>query len=94
MVLAFARLDADFSGMANVKPLWMEEVVHKASIDVSEECTRAAASTVVAMGWEADKDMHGQSLVPRFYADHPFLFLILDRRSGCSRITRSGNGIP
>jgi serpin B len=83
MVLAFERFDADFSGMANVKTLWMDEVVHEARVDVNEHGTRAAASTAVVMSWGALKDVYGEGAVPRFCADHPFLFVILDRQSAC-----------
>ena len=48
-------------------------VVHQAYVDVNEEGTEAAAATAVAVA---------TSLPPSFRADHPFLFLIRDTRSG------------
>jgi len=50
--------------------------IHKALVAVNEEGTEAAASTAVLMeGGEAEP-------IPVFRADHPFLFLIRDKRTG------------
>jgi serpin B len=67
---------ADFSGMDGRRDLTLSEVKHKAYIDVSEEGTEAAAATggVVALTAFAPP--------PRFIADHPFLYLIRDTKSG------------
>ncbi len=68
---------ADFSGMNGRKDLFISAVLHKAFVDVNEEGTEAAAATGVVMG--------GTSVRPRpvvFRADHPFLFLIRDNKSG------------
>ena len=48
-------------------------MIHKALVEVNEEGTEAAAASVVGMGRMA---------MPSFMADHPFLFLILDNKSG------------
>jgi serpin B len=68
--------NADFSGIATVKPLFLLAVTHKAFIEVNEEGTEAAAATIVEekKGREPERQ--------RFRADHPFLFLVRDRRSG------------
>jgi serpin B len=69
---------ADFSGMT-VKPdtLFISDVVHKACVDVDEKGTEAAAATGGGlMGG-------GGQPFPTFIADHPFIYLIRDRKSGC-----------
>jgi serpin B len=70
---------ADFSGIAPNRGLAISEVVHKAFVDVSEQGTEAAAATGIAMHATAMR-MPEQAVV--FRADHPFLFLIRDTRSG------------
>jgi len=67
---------ANFSGMDNTRSLFIGAVVHKAFVDVNEEGTEAAAATAVVMLRAAAKPP------PVFRADHPFVFLIRDTRSG------------
>ncbi len=78
MVRAFDAQKADFTGISGGKePLWISEVIHKAFVEVNEEGTEAAAATaVIAMGGAAP------AKPVEFRADHPFLFLIRDTRSG------------
>jgi serpin B len=68
---------ADFSGMDGRHDLHVGIVVHGAFVDVNEEGTEAAASTGATMRLGAER--FGQM----FLADHPFLFLIRDRETGC-----------
>ena len=80
MTLAFTP-QADFSRMASVEDLMLSEVVHKAFVDVNEEGTEAAAATaVVATPAAAPFGDPEEPVV--FRADHPFVFLIRDNRSG------------
>ncbi len=76
---AFALPPADFSGMDGRKDLFISAVIHKAFVDVNEEGTEAAAATAVTM-------VLGAAVAPEppvvFRADHPFLFFIVERRSG------------
>ncbi len=74
MVNAFSPGAADFSGMTGSRrPLWIDEVVQKAFVDVDEKGTEAAAASAVIMrGGNIDI----------FRADHPFIFLIRDVRTG------------
>jgi serpin B len=76
---AFIPGGADFSGMSgtNGRKLFLQAVVHKAFVDVNEEGTEAAAATGVAVAEEAEP---ADPAV--FRADHPFVFLIRDNRSG------------
>jgi serpin B len=78
MSLAFSPGRADFSGMDGSHELFLSAVVHKAFVDVNEQGTEAAAATgigVVATAARVD-----QPII--FRADHPFLLLIRDMRSG------------
>lgn len=82
MPLAFSR-SADFSGMSNPtdpnESLMIDNVYHKAFVNIDEAGTEAAAATAVVM--KARGAAHTPN-VPEFRADHPFLFLIRDLRTG------------
>jgi len=68
---------ADFSGMGWPKgKLWISQIKHKAFVEINEEGTEAAAVTAVEM---ATKSMPNG---PEFRADHPFIFIIRDNKSG------------
>jgi serpin B len=70
---------ADFSGMSTHEQLYLSAVIHKAFVDVNEEGTEAAAATGVAVAVRAAMVLSEPAV---FRADHPFLFLIRDRKSG------------
>jgi serine protease inhibitor len=78
MTDAFSMKDANFSGMTGGKDFFIGQVVHKAFVDVYEEGTEAAAATGVVM-------KSGMAPRPKtvFRADHPFIFLIRHKPSGC-----------
>jgi serpin B len=80
MTLAFTP-QADFSRMASIEDLMLSEVVHKAFVDVNEEGTEAAAATGVAVAAAAAPAGDPEEPIV-FRADHPFVFLIRDNRSG------------
>jgi serpin B len=71
---AFDDAKANFAGMDG-RPDWLyiAAVLHKASVDVNEEGTEAAAATAVVI---ATKSFPQPPVV--FRADHPFIFLIRD----------------
>ena len=79
MPLAFSP-DADFSGITTAQRLRIDEVAHKAYIDVNEEGTEAAAATAVIMKASA-RFMNPEPPV-EVIVDRPFLFAITDMASG------------
>jgi len=83
MPRAFDQNTADFSGMTGKRELFITAVIHKAFIDVNEEGTEAAAATAVVIARPtAMPPRRDQPPPPVFRADHPFVFLIRDNRSG------------
>ena len=79
MPQAFEKNVADFSGMTGKRDLWISAAIHKAFVDVNEEGTEAAAATGIVMRSMAVTREQPPIV---FRADHPFLFLIRDNRSG------------
>ena len=71
---------ADFSGMDGTRLLYISGVFHKAWVEVNEEGTEAAAATAGTM--QARSIARPVAPPPVFRADHPFIFLIRDTRSG------------
>lgn len=65
---------ADFSGISN-SGLSISNIIHQAYVDVNEEGTEAAAATAVVM-------KQSKEPIYLFRADHPFIFLIRDNKSG------------
>lgn len=79
MGIAFSD-EADFSGMSTQDRLVISDVIHKAYIDLNEKGTEAAAATAVVVAVAS-------AVIPRtervtFRADHPFLFVIRENRTG------------
>ena len=66
--------NADFSGIDGTTLGYISLLRHGAFVEVDEEGTTAAAATVSHHVMKSE--------TPRFQADHPFLFLIRDNRSG------------
>jgi serpin B len=80
--LAFDRERADFTGLANPSDpadrLYISEVFHKAFVKVDEKGTEAAAASAVMMARVASAEAPPKE----FRADHPFLFVIRDQKTG------------
>ncbi len=79
MPLAFSA-EADLGGITTARRLRIDEVVHKAYIDVNEEGTEAAAATAVVIRAMARFAAGGPPV--EMIVDRPFLFAITDSRSG------------
>ncbi|MFN8489817.1 MAG: serpin family protein [Caldilineaceae bacterium] len=74
---AFDEEKANFAGMDGQENwLYIGAALHKAFIEVNEEGTEAAAASAVIML------ARGISKNPVFCADHPFVFVIVDKRAG------------
>jgi serpin B len=78
MPLAFSD-NADFSSMSKKTKLKIGQVLHRAFIEVNEKGTEVAAATIVQM--EMLSAGPSKTTVV-FKADHPFLFLLLERKTG------------
>lgn len=72
---------ANFSGMTGSPGFNISAAIHKAYIGVNEQGTEAAAATSTVMRATAMRRQMPQPPIV-FRADHPFLFLIRDTRSG------------
>jgi serpin B len=73
---------ADFSGMTGRPEFSISAAIHKAFIDVNEEGTEAAAATATTMFATAMRMPQQEPPPIVFRADHPFLFMIRDTRTG------------
>jgi len=73
---------ADFSGMTGKPDFAISAAIHKAFIDVDEQGTEAAAATAVVMYATAMRHEFPEPPPIVFRADHPFLFILLDTKSG------------
>ena len=80
MTDAFDPQKADFAGMdGRPDRLYITAAIHKAYVDVNEKGTEAAAATAVMVGGKA---LMPPEPPPVFRADHPFLFLIQENKTG------------
>lgn len=77
---AFSNL-ADFSLMDSKKDVKIDEVIHKAFVEVNEKGTEAAAATAVVMVTRGSSNRK-RPIIKEFNADHPFIFIIRDIKSG------------
>lgn len=80
---------ADFSGIA--KRLCIENVNHRAKVEVNEQGTKAAAVTEANMMMTSVAPVREEII--NFICDHPFLYLIRDRTNGLVLFTGVMNQI-
>jgi serine protease inhibitor len=75
---------AEFGGMSESREIFISAILHKAFVEVNEQGTEAAAATAAFAAESAvPEPVEMIPFVPIFRADHPFLFLIRDRTTGC-----------
>ncbi|KAH8009656.1 hypothetical protein HPB51_018953 [Rhipicephalus microplus] len=72
----FSARDANLTGVSSKRPLALDEVLHKALLDVDEKGTEAVA---LSSGIVRHSKTPGGEV--EFKADHPFLFFIEDVRT-------------
>jgi serpin B len=77
MTDAFDPEKADFSGMIDHDEFALSAVLHKARVKVDEQGTEAAAVTMMAL---AAGVIEEEEII--FHVNRPFLFLIVERRTG------------
>lgn len=80
---AFVEGEAEFDGMFEPQPgcyYWVNKVIQKSRIVVSERGTEAGSVTVVEMNVESAAPMDPKRVY--FYADRPFVFVIGEETSG------------
>lgn len=70
---------ANFSKMTKAKRFMISKVLHKAFVALDEHGTEAAAATIVPMKIGGRASANTVS----FTADHPYMFLIRHRKTGC-----------
>ncbi|XP_049800497.1 leukocyte elastase inhibitor-like isoform X2 [Schistocerca nitens] len=70
---------ANFTGITDEERLKVDKVLHKAFVEVNEKGTEAAASTV-SVAVPTSLQIGGPQPII-FKADHPFVFLILDKQT-------------
>lgn len=67
---------ADFSSMTTGKEMALSNVLHKTYLSIDEKGTEALAATALSLNLKTSKEAERPIL---FRADHPFIFIIMDR---------------
>lgn len=84
MPSAFSLENADFSkindlSVSGAPSLYIDDVIHKTKIEVTEKGTKAAAVTAVMMG--AGSAMPKEKKKVNIYLDKPFVYMIVDKNN-------------
>jgi len=84
MDTAFDPYMADFSKINDMSvdgalPLYIDDVIHKTKIEVTEKGTKAAAATAVVMGAGAAAPIEKKKVY--IYLDRPFVYMIVDKNN-------------
>ena len=82
MSAAVTAGEADFSGINPDAGLFISSVIHKATIDVDEKGTTAAAATVIGFDTTGGCGGPQPATTISLKFNHPFLFLIRDVKTG------------
>ncbi len=69
---------ANFTGISESEPLYIDRVTQKSFIEVNEEGTEAAAATAVVIVRYGEQDPNHRY----FHANHPFIFFIEHEETG------------
>ena len=78
MINSFSQTDADFSNLNNKKDLYVEEIIQRTFINVTETGTEAAAVTIIDIaGSPVDS---APKIVYEMNVNHSFIYLIKDKR--------------
>ncbi len=77
---AFSKEKADFSGITSNDALLIDQIIHKTSIAVDEEGTKAVAVTTISV--EAVSPLFIKKGPTEMIVDRPFIFLIRDIETG------------
>ena len=76
---AFSSITSDFSKMSK-RAMHIDDVIHKTHIDLNKWGTEAAAVTAVVV--RANSAMPGQEIVKKVYLNRPFVYAIVDVKTG------------
>lgn len=84
METAFDQDKADFSKINDMSvngalPLYIDDVLHKTKIEVTEKGTKAAAATAIVMGAGAAPPIEKKKVY--IYLDRPFVYMIVDKNN-------------
>jgi serpin B len=84
LTLAFDESRSDFSGLTGrprrLAPAAIDQIVHRAVIEVSEEATEAAAATAIGIRVTSIAPKRVEPL--QFRVDRPFLYYLVDEATG------------